>query len=413
LRGTAGGKSVLVNNAGYRQSESVWSAATPGHNVVLTLDLRVQQAAEEAILKKSPFGANTRGAVVVMDVNTGDILAMVSSPSINPSYSVFGYPPGEWQRLRDPVLRPEINRATQENYMPGSIFKTVVGMACLEDGLDTNEVIYNPGFYLLGRHHFTDLAEKGDYNFRRALVKSSNTYFITVGLRTGPANIARIGQRLHLGERIGLPTYQETPGTFPTVQRVSSHWSLSDTANLSIGQGVIDVTPLQMAVMTAAIANGGKVLRPRLVQRIEPIDPASNEPVQNFPSGVVRDQLGVSRRTLDILREAMLEEVQEAEGTGKKAAVTGMQICGKTGTAQKKDLHGVLEEHHTWFVSFAPYETPRYAVVVMVEVDASVDPKATGGKICAPVAREVYLALQARDNGGQAKAEASAGVHRR
>ena len=389
LRGAAGAKSVLVNNVGYRQNENVWSMAEPGHNVVLTLDSRIQQAAEGA-LNTTAAGADARGAVVVMDVNTGDILAMASSPAINPNYAVQGFPAGEYQRWQDPVLRPVINRATYENYQPGSIFKTVVAMACLEQGLDPKATIYNPGYIYIGRRPISDQALPGVYDFERAFRKSSNVYFITNGLQAGAANIVRLGQRLHLGERIGLPTRQETAGTFPSRQRITAHWTDGDTANLCIGQGEIDVTPLQMAVVTSAIANDGKVLWPRLVARIESQDPASGEPPRLFPESRVRDELGVTPRTLALLREAMLADVEDADSTGHRAAVPGLRVCGKTGTAQKKNIEGVTEEDVTWFISFAPYERPRYAVVVMVEVEQG----GSGARTCAPVAQKIYLALQ-------------------
>lgn len=400
LRGTAGGKSVLVNNVGYRQTETVWSQAEPGRNVVLTLDLPIQQAAEGALQEK--FGPSTRGAVVVMEVNTGDILALASSPTFNPNYSVQGFPPGESQWRSDPKLRPIINRATYENFLPGSIFKTVVAMACLENGLDTEEVIYNPGYIMIGRKRIGDLARPGSYNFHRAFIKSSNTYFITNGLRAGVGNIVRLGQRLHLGERIGLPTRQDAPGHFPTLQRISAGWFPVDSAYLCIGQGEVDVTPLQMAVLTAAIANGGKVLWPRLVMRLESPDPASGEPPTLYESGRVRDDLGVKPRTLSILREAMLADVEDAdEGTGREAAVPGLRICGKTGTAQKKNIFGGLEEDQTWFISFAPFEQPRYAVVVLIEVEHG----GSGGGTCAPVAKRIYQALQQREQAGSRRSE--------
>jgi len=362
--------------------------AEPGHNVVLTLDLHIQQATERAL--NSVFGAATRGAAVVMDVHTGDLLALASSPTINPNYPVQGFPPGEYQRWQDPVLRPLINRATYENYQPGSIFKTVVAMACLEQGLDPKATIYNPGYIYIGRRLIHDRAPPGVYDFERAFRKSSNTYFVTNGLEAGVANIVRLGQRLHLGEKIGLPTRQETAGTFPTWQRVSARWSDGDTANLCIGQGEIDVTPLQMAVATCAIANDGKVLWPRLVARIESQDPSLDEPPTLFPEGRVRDELGVKPATLAILRQAMLADVEDTDSTGHGAAVPGLQICGKTGTAQKKNAQGATEEDFTWFVSFAPYEHPRYAVVVMVEVEQG----GSGGRTCAPVAQKIYLALE-------------------
>ena len=388
LRGRAGAEAVLVNNLGYRQTENVWSQPEPGHNVVLTMDLDIQQAAERSLAAHQ--GADARAAVVVMDVRTGDVLAMVSSPAINPDYAS-----NEPARLNDPKLRPQINRATQENYAPGSILKTVVALACLENGLNPNATIYNPpspenpnhGYIMIGPRQIQDTAPPGAYDFRRAIIRSCNTYFITNGLRAGIENIVRMGEKFHLGERTGLPTRQETKGIFPTLDRVHSGWHDGDTANLCIGQGDIAVTPMQITVMISAIANGGNVLKPRLVERIESQDPASGEAPAIFPSGVVCDVLGVHPRSLKILQDAMLAETEDPEGTGRAAFMPGLRICGKTGTSQVTDEHNRVVDHTTWFASFAPYENPCYAVVVMVQSGIS------GGVSCAPIAHDIYEAI--------------------
>jgi penicillin-binding protein 2 len=387
LGGTAGAKSVLVNNAGYRQTENVWSPAEPGQTVVLTLDLRIQQAVEQAL---PVFGPTTRGAVVVMDVNNGDILAMASSPTLNPNSFIPSLSRADAQRISE--LEAEKNRATQENYAAGSIVKPIIGLACLEAGLSPNATIYNPGFIYVGKKPIHDLAPPGTYDFRRALKASCNTYFITNGIHVaGISNIVELAQRFHLGERTGLPTRQEVSGIFPTLKQVGSGWFDGDTANLCIGQGQMAVTPIQMAVVTAAIANGGIVLRPRLVDRLEPLDATFGGQTNYFPAVQVRDELGVQPRNLEILRDAMRADVQDADGTGVKAAVPGMNICGKTGTAQVKNAQGALVEHVTWFISFAPYEKPRYAVVAMVEGGSF------GSTTCAPIVRKVYTAIQERD----------------
>jgi penicillin-binding protein 2 len=386
LRGRAGAEAVLVNNLGYRQTENVWSLPEPGHNVVLTIDLDIQQAAERSLAEHQ--GADARAAIVVMDVRTGDVLAMVSSPAFDPNDFARGiFPPDAAARLNDPKLRPQINRATYENYAPGSIFKPIIGLAALEAGLEPDALVDSPGYVYVGRRHIGDLAPPGQYNFRRAIIYSCNTYFITEGLRAGIDNIVRMAEKFHLGERTDLPTRQETPGILPTPDRVHSGWHDGDTANLCIGQGEIAVTPMQMTVAYAAIANGGKVLWPRLVERIEPQDPASGEAVTNFPSGLVRGNIGVSGRSLNILREAMLAETEDPEGTGHAAVVPGLRICGKTGTAQVMNERNQEIDRTTWFASFAPYEHPRYAVVVMVESGTY------GGPTCAPIAHDIYEAI--------------------
>jgi len=405
LRGRAGVESVLVNNKGYRQSENILEAPEPGRNVVLTIDLDIQRAAAESLAAHQ--GASARGAVVVMDVRSGDVLAMVSSPALNPDYLA-----NDPKYLSDPKLRPEINRATQENYAPGSIFKTVIALAALESGLDTNATVHNPenpedpghGHFVMGRRSIRDTAPPGDYNFRLAIERSSNTYFITAGLRAGIENIIALGRKFHLGERMDLPTLQETRGSFPTPDRVRSNWRDGDTANLCIGQGEIAVTPMQMAVEISAIANGGKVLWPRLVQRIEPQDPASGETAANFPAGRVRDEIGVSQRSLKILRDAMLGETEDAEGTGKAALVSGLTICGKTGTAQVQDSANRLIGYNFWFASFAPYENPKYAVVVMVQSEG----RGSGGLVCAPIAHDIYAEILKKENAPAPKIPAEA-----
>jgi penicillin-binding protein 2 len=307
---------------------------------------------------------------------------------------VQGFPPGELERRANPRLSPEINRATQARYAPGSIFKTVVGLACLEAGLDPRAVVHNPGEIFVGRRGILDLAAPGDYDFRLALMHSSNTYFISNGLsRAGIENIVKLGQSLHLGERIGLQTWQDSAGIFPDLKKVRSHWFDGDTANICIGQGQMAVTPLQMAVMTAAIANGGKVIWPRLVDRIEPPETETGGQTNVFESARVRDNLMVSANSLKVVRDAMFADVNDAGGTGTRAAVPGMNICGKTGTAQVMDQNNKVMGDTTWFVSFAPYEHPRYAVAVMVEIERNAG---GGGIICAPIARNIYAAIQER-----------------
>jgi penicillin-binding protein 2 len=398
LRGRAGEESLLVNSLGYRQSENVWSRPEPGHNVTLTIDLDIQRAAENSIV--SHQGADARAAVVVMDVRNGDVLAMVSSPAINPVYSA-----NDSTRMSDPKLQPQINRATYGNYAPGSIFKPVVGLAALENGLNPNEIYDvqpdpaepNKGCVYVGARKIKDTVPPGAYNFQRAIEQSSNSYFIFNGLRAGIQKIVRLAGKFHFGEANGLPTRQESRGIFPTLKQVTaSGWRDGDSANICFGQGEMAVTPMQMAVAYSAIANGGAVLWPRLVERIEPQDPASGEMATNFPSGQIRDEIGVSARSLKILREAMLSETEDAEGTGR-AAVTGLnlRVCGKTGTAQIQNEHNQIIGHNYWFASFAPYESPKYAVVVMVQSDGSIG---SGGSVCAPIAHDIYAEILKKEN---------------
>ena len=411
LRGRAGAESLLVNSQGYRQSETIDTQPEPGQNVVLTVDLDLQRAAEASLAKNR--GSDARAAVVVMDVRNGDVLAMASSPTINPLYFTGGLSPDEMEREHarrsDMKLRPEINRATQENYAPGSIFKVIVGLAALEAGLNPEkiyEVEADPtrpgkGCVYIGRRKIDDTAPPGEYNFKRALERSSNSYFIQIGSQVaGIDRIVALAEKFHLGEELDLPTRQETSGNLPSSERIH-HWNAGDTANICIGQGEVEVTPLQMAVVYSAIANGGTVYWPRLVSRIEPQDPTSRGAVTNLPSALVRGRIGVSARSLNILHNAMLAETEDVEGTGK-AAVVGpeLRICGKTGTAQVQDSANRWIGYNFWFASFAPYENPHYAVVVLVQTDAH---DGSGGLTCAPIAHDIYQTILEKEKSAGGK----------
>jgi penicillin-binding protein 2 len=405
MRGRAGEEAVLVNSLGYRQSENIANPPEAGHNAVLTLDLDLQRVAENSLAAHQ--GADARAAIVVMDVRNGDVLAMVSSPTFDPNEFAQTISQPQYDRIKDRTA--EKNRATGENYAPGSIFKVIVGLAALEGGLNPEKIYTvdadpeNPGHGCIhiGRLKKKDTAPPGLYNFKRALVRSSNSYFIQVGMEAGADRIVELAEKFHLGEKAGLPTRQETRGDLPTPERIHHDWREGDTANLCIGQGELAVTPLQMAVVYSAIANGGTVFWPRLVSRIEPQDPASHEPAKVLPAALVRDRIGVSARSLRILRSAMLAETEDAEGTGK-AAVVGpeLRICGKTGTAQVQDSANRWIGYNFWFASFAPYENPRYAVVVLVQ---SVEHNGSGGVTCAPIAHDIYEEILNQEKAGTGK----------
>ncbi len=406
LRGHAGEELVMVNNQGYRQTENVDNEPEPGHNVVLTLDLDIQRAAEQSLVKHQ--GANARSAIIVMNCRTGDILAMVSSPAVDPNYFTKNLPPDEMQKqydmLMDTNLTPQIHRATYENYAPGSIFKPIVGLAALEDGLDPNAVYQvqpNPedpdkGCVYIGKRKIRDTAPPGDYNFKRAIERSSNSYFIYNGYHR-IQKVVEMADKFHFGEKTGIgeTTSQETRGKFPTLKKIqSSDWHDGDSANICFGQGDMAVTPIQMAVAYSAIANGGTVLRPRMVERIESQDPDSGETPTFYPSGVVRDRIGVSARSLRIVHDAMLGETEDEEGTGKAAVVPGLKICGKTGTAQIENEKGEFIGYNVWFASFAPSEDPKYVVLVMVQKFPA---SGSGGTVCAPIAHDIYAEIVKKD----------------
>ncbi|MBI3878895.1 MAG: hypothetical protein HY301_02380 [Verrucomicrobia bacterium] len=408
LRGVAGRRALLVNNFGYRQGEFNWGEPEPGRNIVLTLDAALQADVERALAGN---GANTRGSAIVMDANNGDVFALASAPTYDLNQSVGGFSTGVWEQLSDEHLKPMLNRAVKATYSPGSTFKIITGLAALEAGLDPKEIFHGEGRYVVTGHTIKDTAGAGDFNFKKAFIKSSNAYFVHQGLRVGLERITELGARLHLGEPTKLPLYSESAGLLPTpayYKRRSGGHAPGDVANVSIGQGELSVTPMQMAVMTAAIANGGKVFWPRIVERIEPQEDQVQQRPQLLPAGRLRDELHVSQRSLDIMRDAMYGDVEDPEASAYRAfhpngraALPGVRIGGKTGTAQVQDTHNHVTDWNTWFVSFAPMEKHVYVVTVMIESGGS------GGTTCAPIARQIYEAIQkfeqrpVRPRGGQ------------
>lgn len=399
LRGSPGSKSILVNSDGYRVGETVAAAAVPGRNLVTTLDIDVQKAAESAL---SAVSGEERGAVVVLDVRNGDVLAMASAPSFDPGEWIDGISRARWTNFYDvPKRTPLINRATDGAYSPGSTFKIVTALAALENGVDPDRVLMvdaNPskpgkGLFHRGNIRIEDTAPPGPYDFRRAFIRSSNSYFIQLGLDAGYDRLLSTAHRFHFGEqtRIQLRPTEERSGWMPEpAEARAERWPQGRLANFSIGQEVT-VTPLQLAVMVAAVANGGTVYYPRLVDRMESGDPLSDEAAQAIRPGQVRSLLETRPEHLARIRAAMRDDVLDPEGTGTSARVPDYPVCGKTGTAEIKG-NGVKDKV-TWFASFAPFDAPRYAVVVMVESGAS------GGRTCAPVAQGIYRHLRARDAG--------------
>jgi len=443
LRGEAGAKTIRVNNISYRTAEEVWSWPESGHDLALSLDRDIQLAAEAALRVN---GKETRGAVVVMDPRSGDLLALVSLPGFDSNKFISGFSRNEISRLNDGRLNRWLNRATGSGgvaYPPGSIFKLISAVAYFEEGLiDPTDKVYNPGYFrnqrLYPRYSFPDdTAPPGDYDFIRAFKRSSNTYFIYYALtpdgrtdqwRQGKRILLDWGNRFRLGQR----TLGELPGNLPSPIREGSgyfpardnefkkknqfgervSWAAGDVANICMGQGEITVTPLQMAVMTSAVANGGKVLQPRLIRYVE--SQRTFDHAQNFSIPVkVLDDLNLKPKTIKMLHTAMLADVVDRDGSGRAARVPGFSVGGKTGTAQKKVPTGKFhprsgvrlfrKDHITWFVSFAPVESPRYVVVVMVESGES------GGKTCAPVAGRIYRAIRdlerEREKGGPSLAK--------
>jgi penicillin-binding protein 2 len=395
LAGQTGVKSVLVNNLSYRQREEIESPSEPGGDVCLTIDLSVQRAAEAALAAAEP---NTRGAVVVMDIHNGDILAMASCPTFDPTEYITGTSPAEQARLSDPEMAPQLDRVLFGKYAPGSTFKIITSIACLEEGLNPYEQFDSPGFWEApGAHHVIgDVAGAGLFDFKRAFYKSSNTYFIHYGMKVGLRKILEVAKRFHLGEktRIGLP---EIAGFVPPPGEAAQADLQHSLPDVCIGQEVT-TTPLQMAGLTTVIANGGTLFWPRVVDKLRLPDSAAF--AQVTPPGRVRDHVQINPAHLALIREAMVLDTEAHNSEADRGSaydafherhtgapiLGGFRVAGKTGSAEVKGgQHPAYKT--TWFVSYGPYENPRYAVVVMV------DHGSFGGTSCAPVAVKIYQAL--------------------
>ena len=383
IRGVDGGEQVEVDARG--RALRVVSRTDPrsGSNVFLTIDRRIQEAAEAAM-------AGKKGTVVAMNPTTGEILAMVSRPSYDPNLFAQRISGEDWQRLATDASHPLQNRAFQAQYPPGSIFKLIVAIAGLESGAITPETKFpDPGYFMLGNHRFDDWKKGGHgvLDLRGAIVNSCNVYFYQDGLRTGIDEIVRVSRAFGLGEPPGLGLGDEAKGSLPNPNaksRGQPPWTAGNTVVSSIGQGMVVTSPMQLLAMVSAIANGGTIYRPWVVKKIVSL---SGEVLEEYEPEPIR-QVHVKPETLAFIRQAMLGVVEE--GTGARAKVPGVPIGGKTGTAQvvkkgEEKRHAELKDH-AWFASFAPVDNPQIAVVVLVENGGF------GGLVAAPVAKAVYEA---------------------
>ncbi len=409
LHGQPGEKSVLVNNLNFRQREHIENPDQPGSDVYLTIDLDIQKAAERALASAQ---YETRGAVVVMDPRNGDVLALVSAPSFDPNEFVAGLSQTEAARLGDKVMTPQLNRAVSGTYPPGSTFKIITAIACLESGLNPEEIYESKGYYQAGpTHRIGDTAGPGKFNFQRAFYRSSNPYFIYYGSKTaGLRKILEVAHRFHLGEKTKVSTGQEpSGGDVPAADSVGLTFPLSSAPDVCIGQE-ITTTPLQMACMISVIANGGTLYWPRVVSHSR--SPDTGETTELVAQGRVRDHVQINPQHLEIIRQAMLADTElpenskgELGGTaytffhnGKTPDLSNFRVAGKTGTAEVKSA-GSNYKHVTWFVSYGPYENPRYVVIVMVEDGYF------GGPTCAPVAEKIYEAILKQERNGGVPAQ--------
>ena len=399
LRGQRGSRRIEVDAYGRElgQLDSVFP--TPGANITLTLDNRMQREAEACLVGQV-------GAIVALDPKTGKVLALASSPTFSQEAFERGLTTQEWQKINNDKTHPLENRALKGQYPPGSTFKIVMAVAGLEEKvIGPGTIISCSGAMSVGNHVFHCWRKRGHgpVNLHQAMVHSCDIYFYEVGRRLGIERIAEWSRRFGLGAPTGLDLDKEMSGLAPAPAwkkaRFHQPWHEGDTISVAIGQGYNLTTPIQMARVVAAIANGGIVYKPYLVEKVE--SSAGEILYQARPE--VQSRLGASPATLEAVRQSLVGVVNH--GTGKAARLPNTQVAGKTGTAQvvaldrdnPKRKRGRRMEDHAWFVAYAPAYAPRIAVAVLVEHGGH------GGEDAAPLARRVIAVGLSEPQVAQAK----------
>lgn len=390
LRGKAGAKRVEVNAAGREMRELSRREGQPGTNLQLTLDHRLQSYVQARLGQES-------AAVVVLDCESGDILASASAPSFDPNLFVRGISVADYKELTENPYRPLANKTVQGLYPPGSTFKMVTALAALDAGVVTPEkTVYCPGHIEIAnrRFHCWKRAGHGHVDMETSLRESCDVYYYDVAMQVGIDKISAMAEKLGLGQRFDIPMSAVARGRAPTKawkqETYDQQWLIGDTANAAIGQGFVLASPLQLAVMSARIATG-RAVEPRLIKTIDGIE-------QPIRGGEVLD---VDAGLLRAVRKAMYEVSNNRRGTAYRSRIIedAFRMAGKTGTSQVRNItaaeraRGVTRNEdlpwerrdHALFVNFAPYRNPKYAVAVVVEHGGG------GSTAAAPIARDVTL----------------------
>ncbi len=380
LQGEDGIRHVIVNNFGREMGLLGEVRPIPGNDLVTTLDLDLQLAAEAAL-------GDRTGVAVAMIPRTGEVLAMVSRPAFDPTWFAQGIRQQEWDMLLSDPRKPLQNRAIQNRYSPGSVFKIFMAAAALqEEEMGLEETVFCPGHGVFYGNRF-DCWRRGGHgsmDVHHALVQSCNVFFYNVGDRLGIERISQYAVMMGLGRRTGIDLPGEDAGLIPSEewkQRTSNtRWFPGETISVSIGQGPVSVTPLQLTWAVGGLVVGGTLVQPHLA------DPERVRSLGVETSGLRKEDYAISESTLDTVRQALWSAVNEF-GTASRARVRGFEVGGKTGTAQvvAKGVDGGRAdlEDHAWFVGFAPYDDPEIVVGVFVENGGG------GGAVAAPVAQTI------------------------
>ncbi len=409
LRGRVGGQQVEVDASGKKLRVIDEVRAEPGRNLQLTIDIELQGVAEQVM-------GEAEGALVVLQVDTGEVLALANSPAFDPNVFAKGLRNEDWRALLGNPLRPLMNRALKGQYPPGSTVKPIMALAALEEGIVTpaTEFPCVGGLPFGGRtFHCWKRSGHGNVDLKQALAQSCDVYFYQIGQRLGIQKIAAYSKQFWLGRDLGLHL-ETAQGLIPDadwkLRRYETPWYAGETLSVVIGQGYMIATPLQVAVATAALANGGRVFRPSFVKHV--LDSEHNI-VRSFEPERIAT-VDVAEEHLMIVREGMREVVLGESGTGKAAALLDVEVAGKTGTAQvvsgvRTAQHEIPRHHrdHAWFVAFAPADSPEVAVACLLEHAGQ-----GGGTAAAPIVRKVleaYFRFSARWESVSGKIRPAAG----
>ncbi|MBL7077489.1 MAG: penicillin-binding protein 2 [Kiritimatiellae bacterium] len=358
LAGLAGGRLIRVDASGFKHTERFEREPRKGEDLRLTLDAEIQALAESLL-------EGWRGSVVMLDARNGDVIAMASAPTYDPSKLHSGY-----TRLRKDKSLPLLNRAIEGQYPPGSTFKPLVAIAALENGGITASTTYDcPGYFELGGVRFRCWRRSGHGSIamRKSLEQSCNAYYCQLGLKCGYDRIYHMADAFGFGHRTGIALDLEMKGLLPndTWKRrvLKDGWRSGDTCNVSIGQGAILATPLQMALFAAALGNGGKIYTPRIV-------------AEPWEEGDLVQKMAWSAPTLATVRGGMYDVVEAETGTGRRARIAAVPMGGKTGTAEYGPRDA--RRKYAWMIAFAPFDKPQYGAAIILE-DAN-----SGGRDAAP-----------------------------
>jgi penicillin-binding protein 2 len=390
LNGRRGGAQVEVDAAGRRIRLISKKPAVSGYDIGLTIDKTLQLKAEKDLSGK-------HGAIVAMDPMTGEVLAMASTPSYDPNVFIKGMDRATWRRISLSTDFPMQNRALTGQYPPGSVFKIVVALAGLQEGVITPEdEFYCSGVFRLGNYRYRCWKRygHGKVDLSRALVESCDVYFYNLGKKLGVDKIAFYAKMLGLGKTTGIGLENEKAGLIPTTQwkkeRWGVPWQTGETISTAIGQSFVLVTPMQMAVLISTVFNGGTVYVPQLTRWIK--KPNGDTVFEMTPK--VKAKLAIKPEYLEVVKTALEGVVNGPHGTGAKARLKGIDVAGKTGTAQvvsmgvdsdDKDEEDIpwKARDHAWFVAVAPAKDPKIAVSVLIEHGGH------GGSAAAPIAKDL------------------------